>query len=107
MIYSLSVLQKSTTVSRRAAADQLITKLKITQPVLIEQASLISSELNRAAILLDEVWKDAIEEASRIYFERNEAQAMYNYIVPIHKEMDRKPETMNEIAFYQGYQSDL
>jgi FKBP12-rapamycin complex-associated protein len=40
--------------------------------VLIEQAQIISNELNRSAILLDEVWKEAIEEASRIYFERNE-----------------------------------
>jgi len=26
---------------------------------------------------------------------------------PIHKEMEREPDTMNEIAFYQGYASDL
>jgi serine/threonine-protein kinase mTOR len=100
LIYSLSVLQKSSTVQRRAAANQLIEKLKITQPVLVEQAGIISSELNRSAILLDEVWKEAIEEASRIYFERNEAQAMFNYIIPYHKDMEKAPETMNEIAFY-------
>ena len=41
--------------------------------MLIEQAQIISNELNRSAILLCEVWKEAIEEASRIYFERNEA----------------------------------
>lgn len=100
LIYSLSVTQKSTTAKRRQAADQLIEKLKITQPVLIEQAQIISDELNRSAILLDETWKEAIEEASRIYFERNEAEAMYQYIVPFHKEMEKNPETMNEIAFY-------
>lgn len=32
---------------------------------------------------------------------------MYNYLAPIHKEMEREPDTMNEIAFYQGYASDL
>ena len=32
---------------------------------------------------------------------------MYQYIVPFHKDMEKAPETMNEIAFYQGYQSDL
>jgi hypothetical protein len=50
--------------------------------------------------LLCEVWKEAIEEASRIYFERNEPKAMYQYIIPFHKEMEKEPETMNEIAFY-------
>lgn len=107
LIYSLSVTQKSTTAKRRQAADQLIEKLKLTQPVLIEQAQIISNELNRSAILLCEVWKEAIEEASRIYFERNEPQAMYQYIIPFHKDMEKAPETMNEIAFYQGYMSDL
>lgn len=36
LIYSLSVLQKSKAVERRKAADQLIEKLKLKQPVLIE-----------------------------------------------------------------------
>ena len=103
LIYSLSVTQKSTTAKRRQAADQLIEKLNLTQPVLIEQAQIISNELNRSAILLCEVWKEAIEEASRIYFEKNEPQAMYQYIIPFHKDMEKAPETMNEIAFYQGY----
>lgn len=32
---------------------------------------------------------------------------MYNYLNPIHMEMEREPDTMNEISFYQGYASDL
>ena len=32
---------------------------------------------------------------------------MYAYIEPFHKLMEKDPETMNEIAFYQGYASDL
>ena len=32
---------------------------------------------------------------------------MINYLAPYHRVMDGKPETMNEIAFYQGYASDL
>ena len=32
---------------------------------------------------------------------------MYQYILPYHKMMEKEPETMNEIAFYQGYASDL
>ena len=36
LIYSLSVLQKSKTLDRKKAADQLIDKLKMKQPILIE-----------------------------------------------------------------------
>ena len=53
------------------------------------------------------MWQEAIEEASRIYFGRNDGKAMYQYILPYHKMMEKEPETMNEIAFYQGYASDL
>jgi len=107
LIYSLSVTQKSNTTGRREAAEQLIEKLKTTQPILIEQATIISNELNRSAILLSEVWQEAIEEASRIYFGRNDGKAMYAYLQPFHQQMEKEPETMNEISFYQGYASDL
>lgn len=32
---------------------------------------------------------------------------MINYLAPYHKLMEALPETMNEIAFYQGYECDL
>lgn len=82
-------------------------KLKTTQRNLIEQAHTISSELNRSAIVLSEMWHEAIQEASRIYFGKQDGKAMYNYLQPYHKIMENEPETMNEIAFYQGYASDL
>ena len=107
LIYSLSVTMKSNALERREAAAQLIKKLKTTQSVLVDQAQIISDELNRSAILLAETWQEAIEEASRIYFGRNDGKAMYAYIEPYHALMKKEPETMNEIAFYQGYASDL
>ena len=67
---------------------------------MVEQAKVISDELNRSAILLAETWQEAIEEASRIYFGRNDGKAMYTYIEPYHEIMKKVPETMNEIAFY-------
>jgi len=68
LLYSLSVLQKSNSAERRNAASQIIEKLKGSQQILIEQASMIANELIRSAILLSEIWNEAIEEASRIYF---------------------------------------
>jgi FKBP12-rapamycin complex-associated protein len=68
---------------------------------------MISDELIRCAIVLAEIWNEAIEEASRIYFGQNDAKAMINYLAPYHRMMEAAPETMNEIAFYQGYASDL
>jgi len=61
---------------------------------------MISDELIRCAIVLAEIWYEAIEEASRIYFGQNDAKAMMNYLAPYHKIMENKAETMNEISFY-------
>lgn len=107
LVYSLSVSKKSTTQERREAADALINKLKLTQGTLIEQANMVSEELIRAAILLSETWTEAIEEASRVFFTKNDADTMIANLKDLHKMMEKAPETMNEINFYQGFASDL
>lgn len=107
LVYSLSVSKKSRTKERREAAEALINKLKLTQGTLIEQANMVSDELIRAAILLSETWTESIEEASRIYFAKNDAETMINHLKDLHKKMEKEPETMNEINFYQGFASDL
>lgn len=107
ILYSLSVQEISTSNERKRAAKQLFEKLKTTQKTLIDQATTISTEMNRSAIVLAEKWQEAIEEASRIYFSKQDGKAMFAYLQPIHAEMDNEPDTMNEIAFYQGYASDL
>lgn len=45
---------------------------------------MISSELIRAAIVLAESWTEAIEEASRIYFTKNDAETMINSLKDLH-----------------------
>lgn len=107
ILYSLSVQENSTSNQRKNAARALMEKLKTTQKTLIEQAHTISTELNRSAIVLAEMWHEAIQEASRIYFGKQDGKAMYNYLQQYHKIMENEPETMNEVAFYQGYASDL
>ena len=68
---------------------------------------MVSEELIRAAILLSETWTEAIEEASRVYFTKNDADTMIANLKDLHKMMEKAPETMNEINFYQGFASDL
>lgn len=82
------------------AADALISKLKLTQGALIEQANLVSEELIRAAILLPEMWNEAIEEASRAFFNNKDPESMIASLTEMHEVMEKAPETMNEINFY-------
>lgn len=81
ILYSLSVQENSTSNQRKNAARALMEKLKTTQRTLIEQAHTISTELNRSAIVLAEMWHEAIQEASRIYFGKQDGKAMYNYLL--------------------------
>jgi|TARA_B110001450_G_C17485417_1_gene426009 FKBP12-rapamycin complex-associated protein len=107
LIYSLSVSKKSQTKERRESAEAMLNKLKLTQSTLIEQANMVSEELIRAAILLSETWTEAIEDASRVYFGKYDGETMINNLKDLHKQMEKPPETMNEINFYQGFASDL
>ena len=74
---------------------------------MIEQANLVSEELIRAAILLPEMWNEAIEEASRAFFNNKDPTSMIESLAEMHVEMQKVPVTMNEINFYQGFASDL
>merc|ERR1712003_62887 len=75
-------------------------------PQLVEQAFLVSQELIRSAILWDEMWYEALEEASRTYFGQKDADAMFEHLAPLHK-MIAAPTTFNEISFDQNYGRDL
>lgn len=107
LVYSLSVSKKSQIKERRLAADAIINKLQLTQGALIEEANMVSNELIRAAILLHETWSEAIEDASRVYFAKNDAETMIHNLNDLHESLKNPPETMNEINFYQGFASDL
>ena len=89
------------------AANKLVAMMEKHSANLVKQASLMSNELIRAAILRAELWAEAIEEASRIYFGSNDPLAMIDYLMPLHQDMKLQPETMNEVAFYQGFAADL
>jgi serine/threonine-protein kinase mTOR len=49
-------MTKSTSMERKNAAEQLMTNMKNHSTELINQCTLISKELIRTAILLEELW---------------------------------------------------
>lgn len=84
------------------------------------QALLVSHELIRVAILWHEMWHEALEEASRLWFgQRNfqvemevfrcrnsqtnrvAPQGMLDQLEPLHDVMKAGPNTLREVAFNQ------
>ena len=68
VMYPLIVAKKSSSVSRRGAANHVMDSLRQHSGKLISQAQMVSNELIRMAILWHEMWHEALEEASRLYF---------------------------------------
>jgi FKBP12-rapamycin complex-associated protein len=62
----------------------------------------VSQELIRIAILWHEMWHEALEEASRLYFGESNVEAMLGVLLPLHELMEKTgPSTLKEIAFVQ------
>ena len=78
-------------------------------PSLIDVMLLqVSHELIRVAILWHEMWHEALEEASRLYFGESNVEGMLNTLLPLHEMMDKQgPSTLKEIAFVQAYGREL
>jgi len=50
---------------------------------------MVSEELIRAAILMSEMWTEAIEDASRVYFTKNDSETMIANLKDLHKMMEK------------------
>lgn len=65
------------------------------------QAELVSKELIRVAILWHELWHEALEEASRLYFGEHNVEGMLNLLEPLHALLEEGPTTLKETSFVQ------
>lgn len=69
------------------------------------QAQLVSKELIRVAILWHEMWHEALEEASRLYFGEHNIEGMLKVLEPLHEMLEegamRENTTIKERAFIE------
>jgi hypothetical protein len=61
------------------------------------------SELIRVAILWNEMWHEALEEASRMYFGDHNVEGMLATLQPLHAMLDKGPETLREVFINKDY----
>jgi len=107
LIYPLTVAAKSHSQARRSAAESIMQQMEQFAPRLVQQAKLVSDELIRCAILWYEMWHEALEEASRLYFAERNVPGMLEVLRPMHQLMQRGAETKREIQFQQQLGRDL
>ncbi len=107
LVYPLTVASKSHSDSRRVSSLHVLATIRQHSAVLVQQASMVSTELVRVAILWHEMWHEAIEEASRHWFGHHNADAMIGTLTPLHALMDKGPSTVKEQAFTQQFGAEL
>ncbi|KAM7479086.1 hypothetical protein LguiA_027299 [Lonicera macranthoides] len=111
LMYPLLVACKSISNLRKAAAQEVVDKVRQHSGVLVDQAQLVSKELIRVAILWHEMWHEALEEASRLYFGERNIEGMLKVLEPLHELLEegatRSDTTTKEKAFIQAYHHEL
>ncbi|KAI9850778.1 MAG: phosphatidylinositol kinase- protein kinase tor1 [Thelocarpon superellum] len=107
LVYPLTVAMKSSMTRRSRSAGQIMDSMRQHSAKLVEQADTVSHELIRVAVLWHELWHEALEEASRLYFGDHNIEGMISTLAPLHEQLDRGPETLREISFCQAFGRDL
>lgn len=107
LIYSLTVSVSSNSETKQKNGQKILIKMKEKYPELVEQATMVSSELMRVAILWSEMWFEALEDASRAFFMQNDIKEMINILENVHTMMKKGATTMKEISFQQSLGREL
>jgi hypothetical protein len=84
-------------------ALQVMASLRQISPLLIEQAMVVSRELIRAAVLWHEIWHEALEEASRLWFTQQDPFAMLALLLPLHQKMGLGSHSNVQLATARNY----
>ncbi|KAL2349528.1 hypothetical protein Fmac_003528 [Flemingia macrophylla] len=111
LMYPLLVACKSISNLRKAAAQEVVDKVRQHSGVLVDQAQLVSKELIRVAILWHEMWHEALEEASRLYFGEHNIEGMLKVLEPLHEMLEegamKNNVTIKERIFIEAYRQEL
>ncbi|KAJ7066574.1 phosphatidylinositol 3-kinase [Mycena amicta] len=107
LIYPLTVGSKSPSASRKEAAQKIMDRMREHSPKIVEQASIVSRELIRVAILWHEMWHEGLEEASRMYYTLRNPNGMLAVLEPLHEMLEAGPQTVRETSFTQVFGTEL
>ncbi|KAF9116461.1 phosphatidylinositol kinase- protein kinase tor1 [Mortierella sp. AM989] len=109
LVYSLTVASKSPSIFRKNAALAIMEKMRLHSPILVDQASLVSQELLRVAILWHEMWEDGLEEALTLNAQggRNNIDTILDVLEPLHQMILKHPETHHETSFAKAFGREL
>ncbi|KAF2294310.1 hypothetical protein GH714_009143 [Hevea brasiliensis] len=105
LMYPLLVACKSISNLRRAAAQEVVDKVRQHSGTTCVKGT------NQVAILWHEMWHEGLEEASRLYFGEHNIEGMLKVLEPLHEMLEegamRENTTVKERAFIEAYRHEL
>lgn len=112
LIYPITVASKALNAPRKRAAEGILATVRRHSSQLVAEADMVSRELIRVAILWNELWHGALEEASKHFFNNRDVKAMIAELAPLHEKMDAigtdgDAPTLREVGFHQAFARDL
>ncbi|RNC46931.1 target of rapamycin kinase (TOR) kinase 3 putative (TOR3) [Trypanosoma cruzi] len=99
LIYPLTVTEKSPEAIRQLMAERVLKGIRVSNGPMVGEASLISNEMVRIAILWAEKWHSHIQQAAG---KQNDVNAILRIFGPLFWELEN-PKTPNECAFEKTY----
>ncbi|CCW67176.1 unnamed protein product [Phytomonas sp. Hart1] len=99
LIYPLTVAEKSPEAIRRRMAEQVLAGIRVTNNQLVDEASLISNEMVRIAILWTEKWHATIQQAA---YNPDDAVGIMKLLAPLYDELGHAM-TPNECNFEKTF----
>ncbi|KAG5491822.1 hypothetical protein JIQ42_01730 [Leishmania sp. Namibia] len=105
LIYPLTVAEKSPDMVRRHMAERVIIGMRNIpeNDRIVEEASLVSNEMVRIAILWTEKWHAAIQQAA---YRPSDAATIFSMLRPLYEELDRAV-TPSELSFERTFGQTL
>ncbi|KAI5290740.1 phosphatidylinositol kinase- protein kinase tor1 [Ascosphaera acerosa] len=107
LVYPLTVATKSHVARRSQSAVSIMESMRVHSPRLVEQAEQVSHELIRVAVLWHELWREGLEEASRLWYGDHNVEGMFATLAPLHEQLDKGAQTLREVSFVQAFGRDL
>lgn len=107
VLYSLMVPFTSETSTRGPIARRIINTMRMSSPILVEEAILFASEMKRIASIWWERWISALDESSKQFVLHQNPEATVKLLLPLHELISRPPETLFEVSFISQFGSLL
>jgi FKBP12-rapamycin complex-associated protein len=108
IIYPLLVCTSSTVERRKMWANVILNQMKLQNPKLVAQGTVVSAELIRIAQLVYEQWYEKFEAAATAFFAQRNYKEMVDIMTDMHNKLNASsPQTITEADFWQKYARQL